>query len=403
MTAKKNVLVLNCGSSSLKFAVIDSMTGNCSLQGLAERLGSEQASISIKQDGNKQTAMLSGKGDHLGAIQHLVTELEQRKLTSSIGAIGHRVVHGGEAFTQSTLIDDNVLDSIKAVSALAPLHNPANLTGIQAAVRAFGDLPQVAVFDTAFHQTMPEKAYLYGVDYSLYQDMGLRKYGFHGTSHYYVSRQAANHLNKPADACSVITVHLGNGCSICAVDNGKSVDTSLGLTPLSGLVMGTRSGDVDPGLLIYLMKQQNYSADDLDELLNKKSGLLGLSQLSNDCRTLEEALDSPEPKVQKQAKLALDVFCYRVAQYIASYTCALKHLDAMVFTGGIGENSSYIRQQVAEHLTLLGVELDSKQNLGARFGTAGEIQSAESKFKVLVIPTNEELVIAQDAARLSQI
>ena len=400
MTAKKNVLVLNCGSSSFKFAVIDSGSGEAMLTGLAERLGTAQASIGIKHDGNKVSTQLTGLGDHLAAINHLVNALKKLQLESTLLAVGHRVVHGGEAFTQSVVIDQNVVDTIEDVSNLAPLHNPANLIGIKAATEAFTNIPQVAVFDTAFHQSMPAKAYLYAIDHKLYQEDGIRKYGFHGTSHYYVSRQAANWLAIPVEKCSVITVHLGNGCSICAVENGESVDTSLGLTPLAGLVMGTRSGDVDPGLLIFLLKQKQYSADDLDELLNKKSGLLGLSQISNDCRTLEEALDSGDNSVRRQAKLALDVFCYRVAKYVASYTCALSHLDAIVFTGGIGENSSLIRSQVSKSLHLLGIAIDEEANLAARFGQAGEIQSHGSDKKILVIPTNEELVIAQDAARL---
>ena len=409
MTAKKNVLVLNCGSSSLKFALIDSQSGATSLSGLAERLGSNEASIKIKFNLTSKQAKLerslSESKDqglaHAAAIQALVDVLTQENLHSQIAAIGHRVVHGGEAFTQSTLIDNAVLESIRAVSDLAPLHNPANLVGIDAAMNAFPDLPQVAVFDTAFHQSMPEKAYLYAIDLDLYKKWGLRKYGFHGTSHYYVSQEAARLLNIPSQDFSAITVHLGNGCSICAVENGQSVDTSLGMTPVAGLVMGTRSGDIDPGLLIYLMRQKGYSADDVDELLNKKSGLLGLSKLSNDCRTLEEALDGRDSELKQRAQLALEVFSYRVAKYIASYTCALSHLDALIFTGGIGENSSYIRQHVIEQLSLMGITLDKDANLAARFGQGGVIQGTDSRFKVLVVPTNEELVIAQDAARLA--
>lgn len=401
MSAEKKILVLNCGSSSLKFALIDSSDGDVSLSGLAERLGNDDASITIKQNGKKETSSLNSENTHLGAINHLVNVLKSQQLDNQIYAVGHRVVHGGESFTSSALIDDDVLMAIEKTSGLAPLHNPANLTGIKAAQQAFPALPQVAVFDTAFHQTMPEHAYLYAIDKTLYKENGIRRYGFHGTSHFYVSRQASLKLNKPVEETSVITVHLGNGCSICAVENGESVDTSLGMTPVEGLVMGTRSGDVDPGLIIYLMKQKGYSPDDIDNLLNKKSGLLGLSQMSNDCRTLEEALDGDDETQRQQAKLALDVFCYRVAKYISAFTCALSHLDAIVFTGGIGENSDYIRDQVIGHLKLLQLELDKSKNLAARFGKEGEIQSANSKYKVLVIPTNEELVIAQDAARLA--
>ncbi len=401
MGTEKNILVLNCGSSSLKFALIASDSGLVTLSGLAERLGNPDASATIKQNGGKTKSTLDEDKSHLGAINHLVNILDAQGLSKSVYAIGHRVVHGGESFTSSVLIDDEVITAIEKTSGLAPLHNPANLLGIQAAQKAFPQQPQVAVFDTAFHQTMPEHAYLYAIDKTLYENDGIRRYGFHGTSHFYVSREAAKQLDKPVEQTSVITIHLGNGCSICAIENGESVDTSLGMTPVEGLVMGTRSGDVDPGLIIYLMKQKGYNPDDIDNLLNKKSGLLGLSQLSNDCRTLEEALDSDNEQEKKQAKLALDVFCYRVAKYIGSFTCALSHLDALVFTGGIGENSDYIRQSVISHLNLLQLTVDEEKNLTARFGTGGEIQGDDSKYKILVIPTNEELVIAQDAARLA--
>lgn len=401
MSTEKKILVLNCGSSSLKFALISSDSGQVTLSGLAERLGDPDASITIKQNGEKQKSQLTSDKTHLGAINQLVSVLDQQNLSKDVYAIGHRVVHGGESFTSSALIDDTVIAAIEATSGLAPLHNPANLLGIKAAQEAFPTQPQVAVFDTAFHQTMPEHAYLYAIDKTLYENDGIRRYGFHGTSHFYVSREAAKQLNQPVEQTSVITIHLGNGCSICAVENGQSVDTSLGMTPVEGLVMGTRSGDVDPGLIIYLMKQKGYSPDDVDNLLNKKSGLLGLSQLSNDCRTLEEALESDNEQERKQAKLALDVFCYRVAKYIGSFTCALSHLDALVFTGGIGENSDHIRKTVISHLNLLKLSIDDEQNLAARFGTGGEIQGKDSQYKIMVIPTNEELVIAQDAARLA--
>lgn len=401
MGTEKKILVLNCGSSSLKFAVICSGTGELTLSGLAERLGNNDACISIKKNGQKTTTNLTANKTHLGAIELLVDFLSNNDLTAQIYAVGHRVVHGGEAFTSSVLIDQDVISAIEKTSVLAPLHNPANLIGIHAAQQAFPNLPQVAVFDTAFHQTMPEYAYLYAIDKTLYEQYGIRRYGFHGTSHYYVSREAANMLHQAVEQTSVITVHLGNGCSICAVENGQSVDTSLGMTPVEGLVMGTRSGDVDPGLIIYLMKQKGYSPDDIDQLLNNKSGLLGLSQLSNDCRTLEEALSDEDLTIRKHAKLALDVFCYRVAKYIGAFTSALSHLDAVVFTGGIGENSDYIRQSVINHLSILGLKIDNEQNLLSRFGRCGEIQADDSNFKILVIPTNEELVIAQDAARLA--
>lgn len=405
MPTEKNILVLNCGSSSLKFAVINSTTAETVISGLAERLGTNKATIAIKYNGEKQVVQLTKNNQHLGAIEYLVSDLHAKSLSDSLTAVGHRVVHGGEVFTTSVIVTDHVIREIKRTSGLAPLHNPANLVGIQAAQKSFPTLPQIVVFDTAFHQTMPEHAYMYAIDRDLYTGKGIRRYGFHGTSHFFVSQEAAKHLKQSPAETSVITVHLGNGCSICAIENGQSVDTSMGLTPAEGLVMGTRSGDIDPGLIVYLMKQYNYTGQQIDDLLNKQSGLLGLSKISNDCRTLEDAVfdeSGDNPQQKKQAKLALDVFCYRVAKYIASYTVALSHLDAIVFTGGIGENSDYIRAQVINQLSILNIKLAKDLNEKARFGAFGEIQAPDSQFKVLVIPTNEEWVIAQDAARLSE-
>lgn len=399
--AVNNVLVINCGSSSLKFAVMDSESGSEALTGLAERLGNDGACITFKYDGQKIKSNLEQGNDHLAAINRLVAELESLNLKETIVAVGHRIVHGGEKFTKSVVVDQDVIAAIKQVSGLAPLHNPANLVGIEAAQASFPDLKQVAVFDTAFHQTMPEHAYLYAIDKDLYTEHGIRRYGFHGTSHYFVSREAAKLLNQTPEQTSVISIHLGNGCSVTAIENGESVDTSMGVTPVEGLVMGTRSGDVDPGLIIYLMRQHGYDADQIDNLLNKQSGLLGLSKLSNDCRTLEEAVEGTDEQAVA-ARLALDVFCYRVAKYVASYTTALSKLDAIIFTGGIGENSDYLRNIIVGRLKLIGLEIDKEQNLEKRFGTGGEIQSADSRSKVFVIPTNEELVIAQDAARLAK-
>lgn len=402
MSSNTHVLVLNCGSSSFKFALIDSQSGNQLLSGLAEKLGHTDAIITIKRNGEKNSLALGEHNQHVDAIKVLVGTLKQLGLDDGISAIGHRVVHGGEAFTESAIIDDDVILAIEAVSALAPLHNPANLIGIKAAQVAFPGVPQVAVFDTAFHQTMPAKAFMYGIDKNLYKDKGIRRYGFHGTSHYFVSQKAAEWLDKSTKDTSVITVHLGNGCSVCAVNDGKSMDTSLGMTPLEGLMMGTRSGDIDPGVIIHLMKQYNYDASQIDDLLNKQSGMLGLSQLSNDCRTLEDALNDADNDKRQAAQLTLEVFSYRVAKYIASYTCALTHLDAVVFTGGIGENSSYIRNRIVKHLSLLGLTIDESKNQQARFGQAGAIHDSTSRTPIIVIPTNEEWVIAQDAARLTK-
>lgn len=392
------VLVLNCGSSSLKFAIIDAQSGKETLSGLAECLGLENASLKYKLNGNKHTVSLAQNAQHAQAISVLVQLINDNKLSDQLIAVGHRVVHGGEQFTGSVIINEEVISAITKVSALAPLHNPANLVGIEAATKAFGSLPQIAVFDTAFHQTMPSKAYLYALPYALYKEHSVRRYGFHGTSHYFVSGQAAEVLQKPIEDINLISAHLGNGCSVTAIKGGKSVDTSMGITPLEGLVMGTRSGDVDPGLFSFL-SNLGYSAKKIDNLLNKESGLLGLSQLSNDCRTIEEQYKKQNP----QAILALNVFCYRLAKYIASYTVPLGKLDAIIFTGGIGENSNLIREKVLNLLTIFGLSVDNDKNLKARFGKSGIITNNNSGPIALVIPTNEEWVIAQDSAQLVKV
>ncbi|NTS75564.1 acetate kinase [Catenovulum sp. SM1970] len=396
MTEGQFALVLNCGSSSLKFAIVNTDTAENILTGLAECLGADDARIEWKLDGKKQGLSLGADAMHQVAIDQLVKLIHQQDLDTCLSAVGHRVVHGGEQFTQSVLINAEVKATIKEMSKLAPLHNPANLLGIEAAQKSFPHLPQVAVFDTAFHQTMPQQAYLYALPKALYKQHGIRRYGFHGTSHYFVTQQAAKTLNKPVLEVNLITAHLGNGCSVSAVKNGQSVDTSMGLTPLAGLVMGTRSGDVDPGIVMYLNQQLGHSIDEIDKVLNKQSGLLGISEFSNDCRALEEAAAENNPGAQ----LALEVFSYQLAKFIAAYTVPLGRLDALVFTGGIGENSSFIRQTVLNHLTIFGFELDEQANLAARFGNTGII-TRESSPKALVIPTNEELVIAQDAVRIS--
>ncbi|AIY65393.1 acetate kinase [Pseudoalteromonas piratica] len=391
-----NVLVLNCGSSSLKFAIIDAASGTTSLTGLAECLSLENASLSYKLNGKKYKIDLPEGAQHDAAIAEIVSLIKQQHLDDSLIAVGHRVVHGGEAFTGSVVIDNAVINGIENNVALAPLHNPANLMGIRAAQTAFTNLPQVAVFDTAFHQSMEKQAYLYALPLSLYKEHGVRRYGFHGTSHYFVANEAAKLINKPIEQSAIITAHLGNGCSVTAVKNGKSVDTSMGLTPLEGLVMGTRSGDLDAGLYNYLSSTLNYSNSQIDAMLNKQSGLLGLSELSSDCREIEEAAE----KGHMQAKLALDVFCYRLAKYIASYVVPLGQLDAIAFTGGIGENSSLIREKVINLLSFFAFDLDHDANLAARFGNAGVIATNPLGAKVLVMPTNEEWVIAMDAHKL---
>lgn len=388
---KELILVVNCGSSSLKFSLICLSTKDSLLTGIAERLGSDSASLTIKQDKKKLTNKLASPYNHQQAISYILAYLQDLRFDKSIIAIGHRLVHGGETYARPTLIDSDVINEIKRLSSLAPLHNPANLIGVSATQRSFPKLPQVAVFDTAFHQTIPAHAFLYALPYHLYQDHGLRRYGFHGTSHYYVAKEASVMLNKPFEQTNVITVHLGNGCSIAVIKNGQSVDTSMGLTPLEGLVMGTRSGDLDPGLILHLESELGYTTKQINTMLNQESGLKGISELSNDCRTLETAaLEKKHP----QARLALDVFCYRIAKNIAAYTAALSTLDAIVFTGGIGENSSFVRSEVCKHLSILSVNIDEKLNQKCRFGRAGKITPEQSRV-CFVIPTNEEWVIAQ--------
>lgn len=390
------ILVLNCGSSSLKFSLINPENGATLLSGLAERLLSEQAIIKIKHDGKKEQQSIPSPFDHQSAIQCLVAYLSEHDLITCISAIGHRVVHGGETYYQPTLINEDVKATIEKLARLAPLHNPANLTGISAAEAAFPALPQVAIFDTAFHQTMPEKAFIYGIPYKLYKEHGIRRYGFHGTSHYFVAQQAAKMLSKPLEQCSFISAHLGNGCSVAAIKDGKSVDTSLGMTPLEGVMMGTRSGDVDPGIIFHLVNQLNYTVEEVDTMLNKQSGLLGVSQLSNDCRTIETAyLEDNNP----QAALALDVFCYRIAKSIASFTASLTDLDGIIFTGGIGENSDIIREKILSQLGLLNFKTDVDANVTNRFGKSGRITRDDSR-AAWVIATNEEWVIAEQTFQL---
>lgn len=392
----QHVLVLNCGSSSLKFAIIDANTGHEIINGLAERLGATTPSIKYKFNGMKTVVNLGANEAHAEAINTLVKLIKDHNLDEHLIAVGHRVVHGGEHFTKSVLIDDNVIAGITKAATLAPLHGHANLLGISSAQASFSGLPQIAVFDTAFHQSMDKIAYLYALPYNLYTDYGVRRYGFHGTSHYYVAGQTAKLLNQAVEKSNFISAHLGNGCSVCAIKEGKSVDTSMGLTPLAGLVMGTRSGDIDPGLFNFLTTQLDYSAQQIDNLLNQKSGLLGLSELSNDCRTIEEAAVAGN----EQAALALDIFCYRLAKQIAAYMVPLQRLDAVIFTGGIGENSDIIRQKVITQLNFLGLECDSQANLDARFGQQGVITTPNSRTKAVVMPTNEEWVIALDAANI---
>ncbi|PPC79285.1 acetate kinase [Pokkaliibacter plantistimulans] len=395
-SATSYVLVLNCGSSSLKFAVIDASTGEQPLSGMAERLGSDDAEIVFKQNGAKQSQALTPH-THKAALQALVTYLQgYPALVQSLTAIGHRVVHGGEHFREAILIDSLSQQRIADCSNLAPLHNPANLLGIEAAQEAFPQLPQVAVFDTAFHQEMPDYAYLYPLPYEYYRDLGVRRYGFHGTSCRYVTAEAARLLNKPAAGLNLIIAHLGNGASLTAVKNGHSVDTTMGLTPLEGVVHGTRCGSIDPGIIAYLAHRLNKSTDEIDAILWKKSGLLGLSGLSNDCRTIEEAAANGH----EQAQLTLEIYAYRLAKAVGELMIPLGRLDALVFTGGIGENSSLIRARTLDWLGFLGLQLDSEANEQCIRGKAGKI-SQHGHAAAWVIPTNEELMIARDSVALA--
>ncbi|MFT7680829.1 MAG: acetate kinase [Moritella dasanensis] len=389
------VLVINSGSSSLKFALIDSNTGDTVLNGLGECFGLPEAAVSWKYEGQKSEEAIAAEGNHHElAIKRIVVLIESLGFTSQIVAVGHRVVHGGEKFTSTVRIDESVLNEIRNLSDLAPLHNPAAAKGIEAAMHAFPSLPQFAVFDTAFHQTMPAKAFTGAISHKLYKDYGIRRYGFHGTSHYFVSREAAKMINKPIEESSFISVHLGNGASVCAIRDGQSVDTSMGFTPLAGLMMGTRCGDLDPSIIEFLLKK-GWSQDEVFKELNTNSGFMGVSGLTSDCRGIIDAMEQGH----KGATLAFQVFTYRVAKYIASYMVSLESLDGIIFTGGIGENALPIRSEVLSYLKIFGYKEDLKANEKARFGTGGLITEVGTP-AVMVIPTNEEFVIAQQSVAL---
>ena len=389
----RNILVINCGSSSIKFALVNEAQETFILSGLAERLGSPEAVLHWRLGEHKDSLALPG-ADHRQALSHLLP-IVQQAAAGALHGIGHRVVHGGEHFSGASRLDASSLHSIRQIAPLAPLHNPANLQGIEAAMKLFPDLIQVAVFDTAFHQTLPEHAFRYAVPQALYAEHGVRRYGFHGTSHRYVSQKAAQMSGLAVEASSWLVAHLGNGSSTCAVENGLSRDTSMGLTPLEGLVMGTRSGDVDPNLHSHLARTLGWSLEQIDAMLNHDSGLLGLSGLSNDMRTLEQAREQGHPG----ATLAIEVFCYRLAKSLAAMSCALQRLDGVVFTGGIGENSALIRRKTLDHLGLLGLKLDEQANARCIRGIAGAIH-APGHPRVLVVPTNEERQIALDTLAL---
>ncbi|ENY73223.1 acetate kinase A and propionate kinase 2 [Aeromonas diversa CDC 2478-85] len=395
----KLVLILNCGSSSLKFAVMDAETGEASLSGLAECFNLDDARIKWKLNGVKGEAMLGAGAAHQEALDFIVNHIlsQDPSLAAQLVAIGHRIVHGGERFSSSVRVDDEVIAGIEAAIPFAPLHNPAHLIGIRAALKVFPQLADknVAVFDTAFHQSLPEEAYLYALPYKLYEQHAIRRYGAHGTSHRFIAEEAAKALNKPLDELNIINCHLGNGASVCAIKGGKSVDTSMGLTPLEGLAMGTRSGDVDPAVVFFLHDKLGYSVDEINTLLTKQSGLLGLTEVSSDCRYATTNYDT-----DAGAKRAVDVFTYRVAKYVGAYAAAMEgRLDALIFTGGIGENAAVIREMILARLALMGFKVDQEANKAAVLGGEGLITTADSR-PALVIPTNEELVIARDALAL---
>lgn len=387
------VLVINCGSSSIKFALVDPSQSGFLISGLAERLaaGNDESLLHWQQNAQTNTHVLATPTHH-AALVAILPKVQAIAGSRLIG-VGHRVVHGGEHFSSAQIITPAVLHAIRATVQLAPLHNPANLLGIEAAQTLFPDLAHVAVFDTAFHQTLPEHAYRYALPEMLYRDYGVRRYGFHGTSHQYVSQHAAEMTGLTVRNSCWLTAHLGNGCSTAAIVNGESRDTSMGMTPLEGVVMGTRSGDVDPNLHGYLARTLGWNLEKIDRLLNHESGLLGLSGLTNDMRTLEQA----RLNGHAGAALAIEVFCYRLAKSLAALSCALPQLDGVVFTGGIGENSALVREKTVAHLHLLNLYIDPAANAACVHGKAGAIQ-AEGSVRILVVPTDEEGQIARDTA-----
>ena len=395
-----NVLVINCGSSSLKYQVINSDTEEVLAKGLCERIGIDGRLVyQNKKDGGEKEVTEAAMPTHKQAIQMVLDAIVNPKTgvlksLTEIGAVGHRVVHGGEKFASSTILTEEVLQAVEECNDLAPLHNPANLIGIRACQELMPNVPMVGVFDTAFHQTMPEKAYLYGIDYDYYEKYKVRKYGFHGTSHSYVSKRAAEIVGKPYDQLKTIVCHLGNGASLCAVENGKSIDTSMGLTPLEGLVMGTRSGDIDPGAMEYLAKKENLNLEQVVSILNKKSGMEGLSHISSDLRDLREAAQKGDPAGIR----ALEVFRYRIVKYIGAYVAAMNGVDVICFTAGIGENGVHTRSKICKQLGYLGVKLDEEANVV--YGEERIISAPDSKVTVICLPTNEELAIARETVAL---
>ena len=395
------VLVINCGSSSLKYQLIDMATEESLAQGLVERIGIEGSVLTQKVEGKDKYIVKEQMKDHKDAIRLVLAALVDEnngviKSMDEISAVGHRVVHGGEKYKESVVINDEVKANIEECFKLAPLHNPANMIGIKACEELMPNTPMGGVFDTAFHGTMPEDAYLYALPYELYEKHGIRKYGFHGTSHKYVSQTCAEVMGRDIKDLKIITCHLGNGCSLAAVKGGKSIDTSMGFTPLAGIMMGTRAGSIDPSVISFLIEEKGYTIEQVDEMLNKKSGVLGVSGVSSDFRDVRAAAQEGN----ERAQLALDIFHYKIRTQIAAYAGAMGGIDVIVFTAGIGENAALVRSESLKGLEFLGFNLDAKKNEIA--GEIGEISTDDSRVKVYVIPTNEELMIARDTARLAQ-
>ena len=393
------VLVINTGSSSLKYQLIDMTNENVLAKGVCDRIGLEHSFLKHSKTGSEPVIIEKDLYNHKVAVQEVLSALTDSTTgvissMAEIAAVGHRIVHGGEKFKDSVIIDDKVMDAIKECVELAPLHNPANIIGIEACQQIMPNIPMVAVFDTAFHQTMPSYAYIYALPYEIYEKYRLRKYGFHGTSHKYVANRAAEILGRPIEELKIITCHLGNGASICAVKNGKSVETSMGFTPLQGLAMGTRSGTIDPAVISFLMEKEKMSVKDISDFLNKKSGVLGVSGVSSDFRDVQEAAENGN----ERAQLALDIFCYRVKRFIGDYMGVLNGADAVVFTAGIGENNDLVRSKILKDMDFLGIAIDEEKNKVK--GKEIDISAPGAKVKTLVIPTNEELAIARETKKL---
>lgn len=394
-----NILVINCGSSSLKYQLIDMKDENVLAKGLVERIGIEGSVIKHDTTGKEREIIEEPMEDHKRALELVLNAIVDKDYGAivsmdEIGAVGHRVVHGGEKFSESVIIDDEVMRAIEDCIELAPLHNPPNIMGIEACQELMPNTPMVAVFDTAFHQTIPMENYIYPLPYEYYEKYKVRRYGFHGTSHKYVSQRAADILKKDVKGLNIVTCHLGNGASVTAVQGGKSIDTSMGFTPLEGLAMGTRSGDIDPAIIPYIMEKENINFDDVNNILNKESGVLGISGISSDFRDLEEAADEGN----ERAKLALDIFCNRVTKYIAAYAAQMCRIDALVFTAGIGENSDTIREGICEGLECLNIIIDPELNKVR--GEEAILNRNIGGVTIMVVPTNEELMIAKDTLNL---